>query len=33
MTQLTNTHDRVDLGATGQNVREQLSDIVENISP
>ena len=33
MTQATNTFDRIDLGATGQNVREQLSDIVENISP
>ena len=32
MTQATNTFDRVDLGATGQNVREQLSDIVSSIS-
>jgi len=33
MTQSTNTHDRYDLGTTGQNVREQLSDIITNISP
>lgn len=33
MTQATNTHDRYDLSATGDNVRESLSDIITNISP
>lgn len=33
MTQITATHDRYDLAATGDNVREHLSDIVVNISP
>ena len=33
MTQATATHDRYDLAATGDNVREHLSDIITNISP
>lgn len=33
MTQATNTHDRYDLATTGENAREQLSDIIQNISP
>lgn len=33
MTQSTNTHDRYDLAATGDNVREDLADVIKNISP
>lgn len=33
MAQSSNTLDRVDLNATGSNVREQLSDVITNISP
>ncbi len=33
MTQATATHDRYDLATTGDNVREDLSDIIKNISP
>lgn len=33
MTQITSTHDRYDLATTGENVREQLADVIHNISP
>lgn len=33
MTQLAETHDRYDLSTTGDNVREQLGDVIYNISP
>lgn len=33
MTQLTNTHDRYDLAANGDDAREHLADIIYNISP
>ncbi|WP_372809493.1 DUF5309 domain-containing protein [Litorivivens sp.] len=33
MTQPTNTHDRYDLNTNGDDVREDLSDIIYNISP
>jgi hypothetical protein len=33
MTQATGTHDRYDLAATGENVLEQLANVIENISP
>jgi Family of unknown function (DUF5309) len=33
MTQFTGTHDRYDLATKGDNVREDLSDVIKNISP
>ena len=33
MAQFANSHDRYDLATTGENVREELSDIIYNISP
>lgn len=33
MTQFTGTHDRYDLSTSGDNVREQLADVIQNISP
>ncbi len=33
MAQLANTFDRYDLATSGDNVREQLSDVISNISP
>lgn len=33
MAQPTNTHDRYDLNANGDNVREDLADIIHNIDP
>lgn len=33
MTQATNTHDRYDLATSGDDVREDLSDVIRNISP
>lgn len=33
MAQATNTHDRYDLAANGDNVREQLADVIYNIDP
>lgn len=33
MTQPANTHDRYDLNANGDDVREDLADIIYNISP